>query len=149
MRSTSRRTIQWIFFFCFLFTTRCSADSSSPGTSSSSSSSSSRSQARPVRSRRSRWERMDAPVSSNMLSKDSGGGAFASASSQRGTGTLQSSISSMSAMAGPGRRACGLYVWDAPSALLHKWCTHLMKDCIYEGRGGHKVRISLIDTELS
>ena len=36
-------------------------------------------------------------------------------------------------------RACGLYVWDAPSALLHKWCHHLLKDCVYEGRGGHKV----------
>lgn len=39
-------------------------------------------------------------------------------------------------------RACSLYVWDAPSALLAKWCQHLLKDCIYEGRGGHKfVRI--------
>jgi len=39
-----------------------------------------------------------------------------------------------------GRRACGFYIWDAPSALLHQWCTHLLKDCVYEGRGGRKVR---------
>jgi len=39
-------------------------------------------------------------------------------------------------------RACSLYVWDAPSALLWRWCNHLQRDCIYEGRGGKKfVRI--------
>lgn len=37
------------------------------------------------------------------------------------------------------RRACGLYVWDLPSAILYHWCSHLMKDCVYEGRGGRKV----------
>ena len=36
------------------------------------------------------------------------------------------------------RKACGLYVWDAPSALLYWWCRHLEKDCIYEGRGGSR-----------
>lgn len=41
----------------------------------------------------------------------------------------------------PGR-ACSFYIWNAPSALLHKWCQHVMKDHIYEGRGGVKfVRI--------
>jgi hypothetical protein len=34
-----------------------------------------------------------------------------------------------------------LYVWDAPSALLHAWCQRLMRDSVYEGRGGRKVRI--------
>jgi len=38
--------------------------------------------------------------------------------------------------------ACGFYIWDAPSALLYKWCHSLMKDCVYEGLGGRKfVRI--------
>ncbi|KAG7365353.1 hypothetical protein IV203_038556 [Nitzschia inconspicua] len=35
------------------------------------------------------------------------------------------------------RHACGLFLWDAPSALLYKWCQHLLKDHIYEGRGGY------------
>lgn len=47
---------------------------------------------------------------------------------------LQSSLASYVS----GRRACGFYLWDAPSALLHKWCHHLMKDCVIEGRGGKK-----------
>jgi len=39
-------------------------------------------------------------------------------------------------------KACNFYLWDAGSALLHKWCNHLIKDCIYEGMGGKKfVRI--------
>lgn len=37
------------------------------------------------------------------------------------------------------RRACGFYLWDAPSAILYRWCHHLQRDCIYEGRGGKKV----------
>jgi hypothetical protein len=37
------------------------------------------------------------------------------------------------------RRACGFFVWDATSALLHKWCNHLLKDHIYEGKGGYLV----------
>lgn len=40
------------------------------------------------------------------------------------------------------RTACGVYLWDAPSALLFFWTNHLLKDCIIEGRGGRKfVRI--------
>ena len=35
------------------------------------------------------------------------------------------------------RKACGLYIWDVPSALLYKWCHYLLKDRIYEGRGGY------------
>lgn len=65
-----------------------------------------------------RWERMD-------------GQALG------GTGGEQSLQSSLSAAAGG--RACNFYVWDAPSALLHKWCHHLLKDCVYEGLGGRKV----------
>lgn len=38
----------------------------------------------------------------------------------------------------PRRKACGFYIWDAPSALLFRWCKHLQKDCIYEGRGGDR-----------
>ena len=49
--------------------------------------------------------------------------------------TNDSPISKLSS----GRRACGFYVWDAPSALLYRWCNHLLKDCVYEGRGGRKV----------
>jgi hypothetical protein len=33
-------------------------------------------------------------------------------------------------------KACGFYIWDAPSALLHRWCHHLQRDCIYEGTWG-------------
>lgn len=58
-----------------------------------------------------------------------GGGGGSSSSSGCGA----SSSSSL-------RKACPLYVWNAPSALLHKWCLHLMKDNVYEGRGGVKVR---------
>eukprot|EP00536_Pseudo-nitzschia_multiseries_P005968 jgi/Psemu1/286148/fgenesh1_pg.121_\ len=35
------------------------------------------------------------------------------------------------------RRACGLFIWDLPSAILYKWCHYLLKDRIYEGRGGY------------
>jgi hypothetical protein len=35
------------------------------------------------------------------------------------------------------RHACNLFLWDAPSALLYKWCRHLVKDHIYEGKGGY------------
>uniref|UniRef100_A0A7R9WXV1 Secreted protein n=1 Tax=Craspedostauros australis TaxID=1486917 RepID=A0A7R9WXV1_9STRA len=34
------------------------------------------------------------------------------------------------------RRACGLYIWDLPSAVCYKWCHHLLKDNLIEGRGG-------------
>lgn len=34
------------------------------------------------------------------------------------------------------RRACNFYIWDVRSALLYRWCHHLLKDHIYEGRGG-------------
>ena len=37
------------------------------------------------------------------------------------------------------RKACSLYIWNAPSALLHRWCHHLQRDNIYEGLGGKKV----------
>lgn len=41
-----------------------------------------------------------------------------------------------------GGKACSIYIWDFPSALLSRWCQHLQRDCVYEGRGGHKfVRI--------
>jgi hypothetical protein len=35
------------------------------------------------------------------------------------------------------RKACGFYVWDFPSALMYKWCHYLLKDRIYEGKGGY------------
>ena len=37
------------------------------------------------------------------------------------------------------RRACNFYIWDGPSALFYKWCHHLLKDNLYEGKGGHMV----------
>jgi hypothetical protein len=37
------------------------------------------------------------------------------------------------------RKACGLYLWNAPSALLSIWCNHLARDNVFEGRGGKKV----------
>lgn len=40
------------------------------------------------------------------------------------------------------RRACGFFIWDAPSALFYRWCNHLLKDYLYEGLGGHMVRHS-------
>ncbi|CAB9501989.1 expressed unknown protein [Seminavis robusta] len=66
-----------------------------------------------------RWERMDG--------KALGGGG----------GSLQTTLQSAA-----GGRACSWFVWDGPSALLHRWCHHLLKDCVYEGLGGKKfVRI--------
>jgi hypothetical protein len=44
------------------------------------------------------------------------------------------------------RRACGIYVWDALSASMYHLCRYLMKDYVYEGRGGRKVRESYIST---
>jgi hypothetical protein len=38
------------------------------------------------------------------------------------------------------RRACGFYVWNAASASMYHLCRYLMKDYVYEGRGGRKVR---------
>ena len=35
------------------------------------------------------------------------------------------------------RKACGLYIWDFPSALLYIWCHRLLKDRVYEGKGGY------------
>lgn len=46
------------------------------------------------------------------------------------------------------RRACGFYVWDAPSALFYKWCHHLLKDHIYEGKGGYLVRSLIVPVAL-
>jgi hypothetical protein len=40
------------------------------------------------------------------------------------------------------RRACGFYVWNAGSASMYHLCRSLMKDYVYEGRGGRKVRVS-------
>ena len=42
------------------------------------------------------------------------------------------------------RRACNMFLWDAPSALLYKWCNHLLKDNLYEGRGGKLVSSWLV-----
>jgi len=40
------------------------------------------------------------------------------------------------------RRACGFYLWDALSAGKYHLCRHLLRDCVYEGRGGRRfVRI--------
>ena len=40
------------------------------------------------------------------------------------------------------RKACGLFIWDFPSAFLSRWCHRLQKGCEYEGRGGERfVRI--------
>lgn len=36
------------------------------------------------------------------------------------------------------QRACSVYVWDAPSALLRTWSDHLLRNCIIEGKGGKK-----------
>ena len=44
------------------------------------------------------------------------------------------------------RTACGMYLWDAGSAFLHKWCTYLMKDCVYDGRGGRKVSTNIVSS---
>lgn len=38
------------------------------------------------------------------------------------------------------RKACSFYIWNAHSALFHRWCHHLQRDNIYEGLGGKKVR---------
>ena len=35
------------------------------------------------------------------------------------------------------RKACGFYIWDFPSALLYVWCHRLLRDRVYEGKGGY------------
>jgi len=37
------------------------------------------------------------------------------------------------------RRACGFYVWNAVSASMYHLCRYLMKDAVFEGKGGRKV----------
>jgi hypothetical protein len=60
-----------------------------------------------------------------------------SSSSTRGrTSSLQSQL--LSSTHGR-RKACSFYIWNAPSALLYRWCHHLQRDNIYEGLGGKKV----------
>lgn len=40
------------------------------------------------------------------------------------------------------RRACGFYLWNAVSASMYHLCNYLMRDAIFEGKGGRKfVRI--------
>jgi hypothetical protein len=66
-----------------------------------------------------------------------------SSSASRTDGEKNSVASSLSALSSGRRRACGLYIWDAPSALFYRWTNHLLRDCVYEGRGGRKfVRIA-------
>ena len=45
------------------------------------------------------------------------------------------------------RRACSFYIWDGPSALFYKWCHHLLKDNLYEGKGGHMVGLYFVVVE--
>jgi hypothetical protein len=66
---------------------------------------------------------------------------------RRGGGTAASRAPSSSLLQATSTRrptACRWYVWDAPSALLYHWCRRLQRDCIYEGRGGKKVRKYII-----
>ena len=37
------------------------------------------------------------------------------------------------------RRACGFYLWNAVSASMYHLCTYLMRDAVFEGKGGRKV----------
>ena len=37
------------------------------------------------------------------------------------------------------RRACGFYVWNAVSASMYHLCHYLMRDAVFEGKGGRKV----------
>lgn len=61
--------------------------------------------------------------------------SMTNASSRNRAGSLPQLLSTKH-----GRRtACSLYIWNAPSALLHRWCHHLQRDNIYEGLGGKKV----------
>lgn len=77
-----------------------------------------------------RWERMDGKMLGGMASNNGGE-------------TKNSFQQSLHSDFGVGR-ACNYYIWDVPSAMLHKWCHHLLKDCIYEGLGGRKVQLVII-----
>jgi hypothetical protein len=61
----------------------------------------------------------------------------------RGGSDRRTSAASSTNSIASNRRACHLYIWNAPSALLSRWCNHLQKDNIYEGRGGKKVGVSI------
>lgn len=37
------------------------------------------------------------------------------------------------------RKACGFYLWNAVSASMYHLCTYLMRDAVFEGKGGRKV----------
>lgn len=80
-----------------------------------------------------RWERMDGKSYGGLTSSNGG----------EAGNSFQKSLQSVTVENEVGR-ACDFYVWDAPSALLHKWCHHLLKDCVYEGLGGRKVCSHLI-----
>lgn len=66
-----------------------------------------------------------------------------SVASFRGGSDRRTSVASVQNIAS-NRRACHFYLWNAQSALLSRWCNHLQKDNIYEGRGGKKVGVSYI-----
>lgn len=40
------------------------------------------------------------------------------------------------------RRACGFFAWNAVSASMYHLCTYLMRDAVFEGKGGRKVLAS-------
>jgi hypothetical protein len=71
-------------------------------------------------------------------------GRIQSERSKRTTPSLQQSTFSTNLLDHHQRTACSFYIWNAPSALLFRWCHHLQRDNIYEGRGGKKVSDSII-----
>jgi hypothetical protein len=62
--------------------------------------------------------------------------ASSSTSSERGVASASASPCAGEPTVPNHRRACNFYAWDIRSAALYKWCHHLLKDHVYEGRGG-------------
>lgn len=74
------------------------------------------------RKKRTRWEPLE---------------AAASLHSQRHEPLLAPPITTIST----NRRACSVYLWDALSAAKYHLCRRLLRDCVYEGMGGRRVRV--------
>lgn len=78
-------------------------------------------------------------VLGTVTSASSGNSRFSAVRRRTESRLTSSTTATLGAPTREPRKACPFYVWNAPSALMYKWCQHLMQDHIYEGRSGVKV----------
>lgn len=77
-----------------------------------------------------------------------GGSAPSPRTKRRGLSESPKPTQPFPASHGHTRHACNFFVWDMFSALLYRWNNYLLRDCVYEGIGGRKVRQSSAIGEL-